>query len=59
MYLSTDIVDEVKFDTVRVKRVIINLLNNALKYTQSGYITMIISKSGDNNSLRFSISDTG
>ena len=38
---------------------IINLLNNALKYTQSGYITMIISKSGDNNSLRFSISDTG
>jgi signal transduction histidine kinase len=57
-HVATNLIDNVTFDELRVKRVIINLLNNAIKYTQSGFITLIVSKSSD-NSIRFSISDTG
>ena len=60
IHISHEIWEEVTFDQPRVERVIINLLNNAMKYTQSGFITLIVNKSTpDANSIRFSISDTG
>ena len=60
IHISHEIWEEVTFDQPRVERVIINLLNNAMKYTQSGFITLIVNKSTpDSNSIRFSISDTG
>jgi signal transduction histidine kinase len=58
MHVATDLADTITFDKIRISRVIINLLNNAIKYTQSGFITLIVSMTG-NNSIRFSISDTG
>jgi signal transduction histidine kinase len=57
-HVDTNLIDDVTFDKLRVNRVIVNLLNNAIKYTQSGFITLIVSKSSD-NSIRFSLSDTG
>lgn len=58
MHVATDLCDSVTFDKYRISRVIINLLNNAIKYTQSGFITLIVSRTSS-SSIRFSISDTG
>lgn len=44
-------------DPLRIKQVISNLLNNALKFTASGKITYSCRKEGDE--LIFSVSDTG
>ncbi|MCR4787785.1 MAG: DegV family EDD domain-containing protein [Lachnospiraceae bacterium] len=49
-------------DEVRIKQVIINLLNNAVKYTQEGSVSLHIESDdndGDSVILRISISDTG
>ncbi|MCR4923912.1 MAG: DegV family EDD domain-containing protein [Lachnospiraceae bacterium] len=49
-------------DEVRIKQILINLLNNAVKYTKEGTIALYIeSKNIDENtvSLRISVSDTG
>ncbi|MCR4792915.1 MAG: DegV family EDD domain-containing protein [Lachnospiraceae bacterium] len=49
-------------DEVRIKQIIVNLLNNAVKYTQSGSVELHIESetiTADNVVLNISISDTG
>ena len=49
-------------DEVRVKQIILNLLNNAVKYTGAGYVELHIESSEKNEKtveLTISISDTG
>ncbi len=50
-------------DSLRVKQVLINLLSNALKFTEKGSVIFTISVnqkySTDSNNLRFSVKDTG
>ena len=49
-------------DEVRVKQILINLLNNAVKYTKEGSVTLhmeCVKESGDNVILKTVISDTG
>ncbi len=49
-------------DKIRLRGILINILNNAIKYTQKGSVTFIasINKQDDKNiSLRFVIKDTG
>lgn len=48
-------------DDVRIRQVLVNLLNNAVKYTQKGYVTLTVSgerKDGMVN-LHFEVEDTG
>lgn len=48
-------------DDVRIRQILINLLNNAVKYTEKGSVTLAVSaeaKDGEAD-LHFSVSDTG
>ncbi len=60
--LDPTIPAELYGDEVRIKQVLVNILNNAVKYTKEGSITFRISKEeekDDKVSLMFSIADTG
>ena len=49
-------------DEVRVKQILINLLNNAVKYTKEGSLTLHMEserENGDNVLLKVTVSDTG
>ncbi|MBO5489239.1 MAG: response regulator, partial [Eubacterium sp.] len=48
-------------DDVRISQILINLLNNAVKYTEQGTVTLSISgdRVGENVLLHFSVKDTG
>jgi len=45
-------------DTVRLKQVLINLINNAIRHTKRGYIKVSYLKQDENN-IVFSVKDTG
>ncbi len=49
-------------DSLRLEQVLINLTNNAIKFTERGHVNLEISKvfeEGDTLDLRFSVRDTG
>ncbi|MBL8859334.1 MAG: response regulator [Planctomycetes bacterium] len=47
-------------DPVRLKQVLINLVGNAIKFTQRGWVRLLVTlESGDSPRLRFAIMDTG
>ncbi|MDD6482065.1 MAG: response regulator [Lachnospiraceae bacterium] len=48
-------------DDVRIRQVLVNLLNNAVKYTKEGSVTLSVgySRRGDMAVLDFSVKDTG
>ncbi len=48
-------------DDVRLRQVLINLLNNAVKYTEKGSVTLHVDgkKHGDEADIRFCVEDTG
>ena len=59
--LTAEIPTRVFCDEIRVKQVLINLVTNAFKFTQKGYINvnMWIGKIDNKTLLEFSVSDTG
>ncbi len=58
-----DVPDNLMGDPLRLKQVITNLLNNAIKFTRTGEVVLRTSLEDDANSgsvtLRFSVTDTG
>ena len=62
--ISEDIPCELNGDEVRIKQVLINLLNNAVKFTDEGTITLRVwheqrDSENENIALYFSVKDTG
>ncbi|MGB3467440.1 MAG: ATP-binding protein, partial [Cyclobacteriaceae bacterium] len=52
----------IKTDLVRLKQVLLNLINNGIKFTDSGYVKFIVTlkSSGDQTArIRFEVHDTG
>jgi len=46
-------------DPIRIKQILLNLCNNAIKFTQSGHVNLHVSCNLDTQSLIFDIIDTG
>jgi len=60
--LSSDIPYLLLGDSLRLKQILLNLINNAIKFTEEGYIIISIELVGiqkDQAELKFSIKDTG
>ena len=60
--VSPDIPAELYGDEVRIKQILINIINNAIKYTKEGSVTLTVEcgeKSGDNINIVYSVTDTG
>ena len=60
--ISTDIPTALIGDALRLGQVLINLVNNAIKFTEKGNVTLTIkriSHSSDEINLRFEVKDTG
>lgn len=62
IYFSPKLSPKYLFDPLRVRQVISNLLTNALKFTEQGYIKLIIkpiAKKNDKELIRCEVIDTG
>ena len=62
MTITPDMPKKLFGDKVRIRGVLINLLNNAVKYTKEGKVSLdvnILNKEEDIISLEFKVSDTG
>ncbi|MCR5118996.1 MAG: DegV family EDD domain-containing protein [Lachnospiraceae bacterium] len=60
--ISPELPSELYGDEVRIKQVLINILNNAIKYTSEGYVRLAIQCERDNEGgalVTYSVSDTG
>src|SRR5579859_487811 len=55
--LAPDLPDWIEADPTRLRQVLLNLLSNALKFTDQGGVTLAIRRAS--HRLRFSVSDTG
>ncbi|MCB0761188.1 MAG: response regulator [Flavobacteriales bacterium] len=56
--IGADVPNEIVADSTRLKQVLINLINNAIKFTHKGSVHIAVKK-GRKNMLKFSIKDTG
>lgn len=62
MQIDPDIPNKLYGDKIRIRAILVNLLNNAVKYTKKGGITFetrILEQSNESITLEFKISDTG
>lgn len=59
--VNPDVPENLVGDEVRVSQIVLNLLTNAVKYTDSGYVKLVVSakEHGDEVILRFRVKDTG
>ncbi len=63
-YVAADVAEEIAADPVRLNQVLANLVNNALKFTQSGGVRVSVTKpkgqpASGKTRLRFAVVDTG
>ncbi|MBO4396211.1 MAG: DegV family EDD domain-containing protein [Eubacterium sp.] len=60
--VSPTLPEEFMGDEMRIKQILINVLNNAVKYTKSGSVTLTVTNTTEderNEKLIFSVADTG
>ncbi|MDB5459069.1 MAG: integral rane sensor hybrid histidine kinase [Caulobacteraceae bacterium] len=58
--LENDGVDGLfEMDGQRLRQILLNLLNNAVKFTDEGHILLVISHAAETQTLRFEVRDTG
>jgi len=60
--VSPDIPESLMGDPTRLRQVLLNLMNNAIKFTEEGEITIdvrLVSKTADKAVLQFFVTDTG
>ena len=57
--IASAVQQRVMGDPTRLRQVLINLLGNAIKFTQAGSISLTVSTTENPEILRFSITDTG
>ncbi|WP_197994772.1 PAS domain S-box protein [Gimesia panareensis] len=59
--IQNPIPDVIKSDPTRLRQILMNLVGNAVKFTEQGQIQLIVelSKQGDTSFLQFDIQDTG
>lgn len=55
--IHSDVPEEILSDPGRIRQILFNLIGNAIKFTETGFVSLIISKKG--NSLLFEIKDSG
>ncbi|CNL01488.1 Multi-sensor hybrid histidine kinase [Yersinia frederiksenii] len=56
-YVSSEVPLTIKLDSQRLKQILINLLGNAVKFTQHGHISLNVERK--DNQLCFTVEDTG
>ncbi|MDR0577770.1 MAG: response regulator [Candidatus Accumulibacter sp.] len=62
VHIDPQAADHLEGDGQRIRQILVNLVNNAIKFTEKGEITLNVSQleqRGDTVELRFSVSDTG
>ncbi len=62
VHIGQDIPETVQGDPFRLKQVLINLINNAIKFTKKGTVGVTVSlvrKAGFKDAIRFEVRDTG
>lgn len=60
--ISPDIPASLEGDEVRIKQILINVINNSIKYTKEGSVTLSIEKgetNGNMTNIIYSVTDTG
>ena len=57
-HLEDDLPKMVQGDPVRLRQILINLVNNAIKFTERGHITVNVRRESENR-IRLSVADTG
>jgi len=59
LHVRPDVPDTLTGDAGRLRQIIINLVNNALKFTAQGEVVVEVETQNDEGALHFSVRDTG
>jgi signal transduction histidine kinase len=60
--IDSEVPESVIGDPFRLKQVLINLINNAIKFTKKGFVKVsvsLVSETGQKDAIRFEVQDTG
>lgn len=57
--IAGDVQDRVLGDPAHLRQVLLNLLGNAIKFTESGHVRLTVVQAGHENTLLFEVEDTG